>query len=395
MNPIPFFYQGSLIIGIPVIVILFYYSRKNRNNLFLAISLLNIWYALLINNLNQSLQILEFPYLIRTGSISVFLFFPFLYLYARGAFYPNVFFKKADLLWFLPLTIYLIDLGPFFLSDSNYKIAVFQERLKDAAFASKIGEGWIKLVGFEILLRYLSGVLFLIFQINIICKYWKTHSIQKKPENRIVFWHILILTVTYGLLVFPGIFGVLLHLSWYNISFVGINLSLSLTITAFFLLFSPRILYGFLPFSIVQGMDDLKNYRAEKPVITESTKESKNRYEDEKIAELIAKIEDYVNKNQVFLDQNYTIYSLSTDIGVPVYQLSPLINNYYDETYSTWINQFRVRYFMELCKDPLYKELTLEALAKESGFSNRTTFINSFKKITGTTPSAYLKQGLK
>jgi AraC-like DNA-binding protein len=120
-------------------------------------------------------------------------------------------------------------------------------------------------------------------------------------------------------------------------------------------------------------------------------KVQKDELEEKKINDLIEKIEKYVLENKVYLDPKYSIQSLSADLEVPVYQLSPLINNYFEETYNAWINRYRIQHFISLCNEPLKKELTLEALAKESGFSNRTTFINSFKKVTGTTPSSYLK----
>jgi AraC-like DNA-binding protein len=35
--------------------------------------------------------------------------------------------------------------------------------------------------------------------------------------------------------------------------------------------------------------------------------------------------------------------------------------------------------------------MTLEAMAKEAGFSNRITFINAFKKEKGMAPGLYMK----
>jgi AraC-like DNA-binding protein len=43
-----------------------------------------------------------------------------------------------------------------------------------------------------------------------------------------------------------------------------------------------------------------------------------------------------------------------------------------------------------LLLNPDYDNLTLQAVAEMSGFGNRATFINAFKKYTGVTPSYFL-----
>ena len=56
-----------------------------------------------------------------------------------------------------------------------------------------------------------------------------------------------------------------------------------------------------------------------------------------------------------------------------------------------FLNRYRVDYFKENLEKPGWKNLTLEAIAAECGFNSRITFISNFKKITGTTPSEYIK----
>jgi YesN/AraC family two-component response regulator len=99
-----------------------------------------------------------------------------------------------------------------------------------------------------------------------------------------------------------------------------------------------------------------------------------------------------MEQNKPFLQQGYTIHDLSADIEIPVYQLSPIINNRFNTNFSSWLNKYRVAYFIELCRKEGKRELTLDALSYESGFSNRVTFIKAFKKEKGTTPGAFLKE---
>lgn len=71
--------------------------------------------------------------------------------------------------------------------------------------------------------------------------------------------------------------------------------------------------------------------------------------------------------------------------------LSAFINREYGIGFREFLNRYRVDYFKENLDNPDWKNLTLEAIAAEYGFNIRSTFIANFKKITGTTPSEYIK----
>jgi AraC-like DNA-binding protein len=85
----------------------------------------------------------------------------------------------------------------------------------------------------------------------------------------------------------------------------------------------------------------------------------------------------------------YSIQDLSNETGIPVYQLSPLINGHFNMNFANWVNRFRIEYLIELV--PENPQLTLEAVSKKAGFISRSTFINAFKKEKGVTPREYFK----
>jgi AraC-like DNA-binding protein len=86
------------------------------------------------------------------------------------------------------------------------------------------------------------------------------------------------------------------------------------------------------------------------------------------------------------------LQDLADELGYSTNQLSMVINHHYGMHFNTLINQHRI----ELCKEKMaqqeYHDKTLEAIAMESGFHSRGTFINAFKSQTGFTPSAYIRQ---
>ena len=62
--------------------------------------------------------------------------------------------------------------------------------------------------------------------------------------------------------------------------------------------------------------------------------------------------------------------------------------------FNEYINHQRITYLLgQLTENPEWRLFTLEALGQKVGFNNRYTFLNAFKKVTGETPSVYLKSG--
>jgi AraC-like DNA-binding protein len=151
-----------------------------------------------------------------------------------------------------------------------------------------------------------------------------------------------------------------------------------------FLIFSPDVLYGY-----INRRDNAEIIQAELTSVPDTPSTSEHRSLTIPIDEIIQKLESYVKNNKPFLQTGYTIHDLSKEIEIPVYQLSYAINHVYDMHFSNWLNHQRIEYFLQTAGDKHH--MTLEAMAREAGFSNRITFINAFKKEKGITPGQYLK----
>jgi len=87
-----------------------------------------------------------------------------------------------------------------------------------------------------------------------------------------------------------------------------------------------------------------------------------------------------------------TISELAELCGMPAHQLSRLLNEALGQHFFDFINEYRIDTFKELATDPGNASYTLLSLAYEAGFNSKSTFNAIFKKSTGMTPSAYLRQ---
>jgi AraC-like DNA-binding protein len=385
--------EAGLILGIVVIILLLYYRKRsiNNSNVLLAASITCITYLLFVNELNNTREMLNYPIFARTGNIAGFLIVPFLYMYSRNTFYPGIRWRKTDWLFFLPALFYVIDLMPFFLEDAEYKAAVMRANLDDPSRNLRVSEGWIPWKGIHYIIMYVWSMALMILQFRLIFRNKQMGKEGESSMNKSLFWFIVTLTAFHIPLIFPGIFGLIFQLKWYSLAYLSFILAAHLITTAVYILFSPKILYGFYPHMEIEDLkpsvDAAEN---ENPV--DDVAETKASHSSFAIQLMINKVEHYMTESKPYLNKQYNIHSLSEEVGIPVYQLSPIINQHYQSNFNAWVNTYRVNHFIELCKKQKRDVLTLAAIAEESGFNNRSTFISAFKKVTGSTPGNYLKE---
>lgn len=104
------------------------------------------------------------------------------------------------------------------------------------------------------------------------------------------------------------------------------------------------------------------------------------------------KLEYLFNTEHIYrnysLDRNLIAQKLEISPGY----LSQLVNAITGDNITTYINKHRVEAVKKMIVTPEYNDYSLLAIGLESGFASKSTFYNTFKKITGLTPNAYKKQ---
>jgi len=99
-----------------------------------------------------------------------------------------------------------------------------------------------------------------------------------------------------------------------------------------------------------------------------------------------------MDEQKPHLQARLTLQDLAEICEMAPHQLSRLINDSLDQHFFDFINGYRVQTFQKLVVDPGKQSFTLLALAHEAGFNSKSTFNAIFKKVTGTTPSAYARK---
>ena len=119
---------------------------------------------------------------------------------------------------------------------------------------------------------------------------------------------------------------------------------------------------------------------------------SYQRLDDFSISILQQKVAALVEEEQIFLNDQLTLSDFSKRIAASPNDLSWLLNNTYGKSFYEFLNQYRVRFFLEKIRENAHEDRTILALAMESGFRSNATFYKAFKAETGQTPNQYIKR---
>jgi AraC-like DNA-binding protein len=103
-------------------------------------------------------------------------------------------------------------------------------------------------------------------------------------------------------------------------------------------------------------------------------------------------IESFMASQQPFRLKKLTLSILAHKMGMVPHHLSHVLNLYFKQNFSCFINNYRVDYILERLKDrKQLEQYSLDGIGIEAGFSSRSSFFGEFKKRTGLTPAEYIK----
>lgn len=133
--------------------------------------------------------------------------------------------------------------------------------------------------------------------------------------------------------------------------------------------------------------------RAEEACHSEQGKYAGSNLMDNDKQQLLQRIETVINTSDEIYSPDFSVERLAQLTDSKYKYVSQVINEYYDQNFNNFINQYRIK---EACKridnHRQYANMTIEAIANSVGFRSRSSFFTAFKRITGLTPSEYVRQ---
>jgi AraC-like DNA-binding protein len=133
-------------------------------------------------------------------------------------------------------------------------------------------------------------------------------------------------------------------------------------------------------------------FEDENPFTIEPGKPARSKAVNLDSEELMIRILALMEKEKPYLNIDYKLAQLSEKLNTSVHLTSMVINSKSCCSFPDFINGYRVKAAIELLKDFKNKNSTIETIAFDCGFGNRTSFYHAFKKQTGKTPSDFVKE---
>jgi AraC-like DNA-binding protein len=331
--------------------------------------------------------VLEVPFFYKTSAPINFLIPPLGYLYVRSVLFNESKWTSLDLLHLLPFALFLVSYLPFFFSTSAFKLEVITEILRDQNSAVTRSLGLIPESIFHFS-RAGQTILYLSAQ------WWLIFTVHKRMKDQAMESQIQV--VLRWLKIFTGAntlywMGFLLVISLY---LLGLNifeesllnllptvlLGFSFFLIGAYLLIHPQVLIG-LPFvrPAESNLETVDHEDAKTPFCVEN-------YEQE-----IAILDHYFVSSKAYLQPNLTISEVAVATGLPVRELSYLINAHHKKRFSDYINEMRIAHFLTQVDASTLDNFTIESIALSAGFSSRSSFYRAFNRFYGCTPSDYLR----
>lgn len=361
------FLFATILQGIFLFVVL---RRAKLGNVFLmALLWLAVWLQLEFLAV-RNVALFQIPFLYSSRYGIWLLAGPLLFFYVQSSFNKSFVFKTKEVLHFLPAFIFVV-LIPILLKDLIPYRGIHYGMLTVLKYPQ---EDETRLETFYGLVFVLQFVHFLLY---IFLSWRKVKQYEKKATSGQIKWLQKIILAALGILLCT--FGFYLLIIYSELQAIReMDYLYVLPFTCFVYWINYQLIKSPLVFR-----DDLKMVKVGK-------KYEKSSLTQEKAELYLQTLDTYMRTAKPYLEEELKLGSVAATLNIPEHHLSQVLNEQLSQTFYDYIMQFRVKEAEHLMLSKGDKSI-LE-IAYAVGFNNKTSFNKHFKRITGLTPTEFLKK---
>lgn len=390
------------IIGIILSVILLYFNaRKNASTIYLGVFFLLLslymFYQYVLLYSKSVFLVSVFLFNIAIICSPLYLIGPMIYWYIRSVLTDNSRLKRRDIWHLLPMIIFFIAAIPHAFVPWHDKVEVARSVVADVGFIEVFRATLLAGI-FSTALEYLTRPLLVLgytiwsagLFINYLIK--KKVSVVLSKQHFMKKWLFLFL----GFLLILEVTQILLIIKAFDMHFSELYFTLNvlriLSVSGMMgLLISPflfpAILYG-LPRS-PESIITLNTEKVDTNQVSGNPEKKTNHFETDYVHYINVKADFCMKEVQPYLQPDFNLTHLSFHTQIPVHHLSYYFREEKKQHFNDYKNEWRINHAKNLIRAGKASEVTLETIGLQSGFSSRNTFLTSFKKVEGITPSAF------
>ena len=306
-----------------------------------------------------------FPHLSRLHHPFAFLGAPLVFLYLRVLTRNEERFETKDFLHFIPFALCLIYLLPYYTQSGEEKLKIVVSEYVQESMGH-----WYYV---RSALFIVQSLVYLIVIAAVIITYSRGVKDRTSPSEKAILFRVR--------------FFVIAFLSLW----LGALLRYALDQTARTNLLVPlgasALVYAIGYMEMARRPAITAN--AEKPAAAK--KYEKSTLTSDRSEQYLQRLVHLMEHEKVFTDDELTLQKVAEKLSIPAHHLSQTINERLGQTFSDFINSYRVEEAKKRLLDPAKSHYSLLAIAEEAGFNSKSSFNAVFKKHVNMTPSEFRK----
>ncbi|MEG1590083.1 helix-turn-helix domain-containing protein [Chryseobacterium sp.] len=258
--------------------------------------------------------------------------------------------------------------------------------LSNVAELYKIPDSSIFLLNIFRLIQLLFAVILIPFL--PLYSYFMIKHLKDSQEKK---WVITLLTIIYLLLF--------VWLTTYMTGvFLGLDISSTMSILALCATFVMHwtAYIGIYKYKLAKNKVAIYNFLNNEPAISLTNLQIVESSTPQEYKESITadnlyfqKLELLCKDQHIYTDSTLNREKVAEKLGISAGYVSQIVNTITGDNFAHYINNYRVEAVKEMISNPEYENYNLLTMGLEAGFTSKTTFYNSFKKVTGQTPNEY------
>ncbi len=384
----------SVYLNLIICLLLWVYQwRQNKAIIYLvSLILLANMRHIMVLLLNQPIESRVLAVLLVHFDPVIILIGPLLFLYFKSLIQGKLVFEKWFWLYLIPCGIILINTFSYYLLDFETKVE-FAKLMQHNNHADINLPGGTKFFNYDIqmIIAPLHNWAFIGYSFIYLRQQKKKNSIRSKVSKIIVrvVWIILLmmspvlLQILFATLKSPHSFDLSFQDS--TISSDIMYLSTLLLPLSFFLF--PSWLYG--PGSSSSILEKLKEIWYTITRVSSDGLSAK----PEKSADL-DRIIQYMEMKKPYLNPNFSIHDVSRELNIPHLRVSTSFNKQLEKSFPEYRNKLRVAYAVNLLQENAHFQMSIEGIAFQSGFKNKSSFYTAFRAVHQMTPTEWISKHL-
>ena len=106
------------------------------------------------------------------------------------------------------------------------------------------------------------------------------------------------------------------------------------------------------------------------------------------------RIIQFIETKKPYLHSNFSLHTLSHELNIPHLRVSGCFSKEIKSTFPEYRNRKRIEYSIQLFKENKHHQMSIEGIAAQCGFKNKSSFYLAFKSEYGMTPSEWISKNL-